>query len=317
MINLSYHLSDKIKDNLKRSDDLQKIIMTTPIKPQNELKLRWEANIEKAYWALTLAENPLSRVEIGKIASSSIPKKLNEHQKEVLSYMEALKFIRENWTAAIKKIGSKDVLEIYDLSCRPVFGSTTNYFKSKKEVVDSILKFVESGKDHPVLKAGLIQIEIIKLSPFENATGRVSRLLSHMILAKYGFDLRGLLVLEDYYRNDLVALKEAINSIEKYKSATFWLEYYTTGVVKSMENLLNKVRPNNLTDQNNHLWKVSERQRKILELLENPNQKITNRSVQKMFKISQITASRDLSKMVNLGLLLPHGKGRSVYYTSY
>jgi len=34
-----------------------------------------------------------------------------------------------------------------------------------------------------------------------------------------------------------------------------------------------------------------------------------------MFKVSQITASRDLSKLGALGLLFIHGKGRSVYYT--
>jgi len=60
---------------------------------------------------------------------------------------------------------------------------------------------------------------------------------------------------------------------------------------------------------------LNDRQNKILERLENPNLKITNKDVQKMFGVSQITASRDLSKMANLGILLPHGKGRSVFYT--
>lgn len=65
----------------------------------------------------------------------------------------------------------------------------------------------------------------------------------------------------------------------------------------------------------NSLWKLNDRQKKILDIMENPELKITNKIVQKQFGISQITASRDLAKMVNLGVLLPHGKGRSVFYT--
>ncbi len=42
---------------------------------------------------------------------------------------------------------------------------------------------------------------------------------------------------------------------------------------------------------------------------------ITNKKVQKLFKVSQITASRDLAKLASVGLLFTHGKGRSVYYT--
>ena len=78
---------------------------------------------------------------------------------------------------------------------------------------------------------------------------------------------------------------------------------------KVLENILHK---NNASAS---LWRLSNRQKLIMEKLENPNIKITNREVAKMFAVSQITASRDLSKMVNLGILLPHGKGRSVYYT--
>lgn len=313
MVNLSYHLSETLTENLKTIEDLRKKILITPIKPKTELMLRWEANLNKAYWGLTLADNPLTKSQMIKILSSPLPKKLKDREKEVISYIQTLIYIRENWTASNKLITTKDVLDIYDLSCKSVFGSTANYYKSKEELVAKILTFIESGKENPVIQAGLLQIEIIKLSPFENGTGRVARLLSHLILSKYGYDLRGFLVLEDYYREDLISLRDATGTIEKYKNATKWLEYFTLGVKKGMEKVLE-----NISHKNNasvSLWRLSNRQKLIMEKLENPNIKITNREVAKMFAVSQITASRDLSKMVNLGVLLPHGKGRSVYYT--
>lgn len=319
MINLSYNLSETIAENLKSTEELRKKILLTPINPKKELLLRWEANINKAYWGLTLADNPLSRAQMVKILSNPLPKKLKDSEKEVVSYMQTLSVIREHWTGSNKLITTKDILDIYDLSCKNVFGSTSTYYKSKVDLVTKILTFIESGKEHPVIQAGLLQIEIIKLSPFENGTGRVARLLSHLILSKYGYDLRGLLVIEDYYRGDLISLKEATKSIETRKNATSWLEYFTTGIKKAMEKTYTNVSGSESVNYKKNtsalLWKLSNRQKLIFEKLDNPNIKITNREVCKMFAISQITASRDLSKMVNLGLLLPHGKGRSTYYT--
>lgn len=320
MNNLSYHISETITENLKSIESLRNKILTTAINPKKELVLRWEANINKTYWGLTLADNPLSKQQMMKILSNPLPKKLKDSEKEVISYMQTLSSIRERWTGSNNLITSNDVLDIYDLSCKNVFGSTSAYFKSKEELVSKILTFIESGKEHPVIQAGLLQIELTKLSPFENGTGRVARLLSHLILSKHGYDLRGLLVIEDYYREDLISLREATKSIETpeiqpkgYKNATIWLEYFTTGIKKGMEKVLKIITG---SEPAKKVWKLSNRQKAIFEKLENPNIKITNREVCKMFSISQITASRDLSKMVNLGLLLPHGKGRSVYYTT-
>lgn len=314
MVNLSYNLSDKIKANINKIDALLKEVLLTPVNPKNEIRHRWNANINKTYWGLTLAGNPLSKAQMSKLITKPLPKKLRESEKEVVSYYKTLNEIYQNWSASKKLLTTKDVLNIYDFSCKSTFGSTSTYYKSKEDLVGKILNFVELGNEHPIIQSGLLQIEIIKLSPFENGTGRVARLLSHLILAKHGYNLRGLLVLEDYYRNDLISLKEATKSIEKNKNATKWLEYYTDGLKLSMEKVLEILqKPDN---QPNNGWKLTDRQKQIVEYLYNPDAKITNRDVCKMYNVSQITASRDLSKIVNLGMILVHGKGRSVYYTS-
>ena len=315
MVNLSYHLSEGLEKNLKEIEALRTKVLTTPILPKNEFRLRWESNINKTYWGLTLADNKLSKTQIVKLLSSPLPKKMSGEEKEVINYINTLNYIRNEWTGSKNLLNPKKILDIYDLLCKSVFGSTASYFKSKEIEVNKILEFIESGKDHPVIQSGLIQIEIIKLSPFENATGRVARILSHLILSKYGYDLNGFLVLEDYYRDDLVSLKEATNSIERYKNATKWLEYFTQGVKLGMEKVLKNLELTGSEPVRQLGWKLTDRQNKIMGTLENPNQKITNKDVQKIFKVSQITASRDLSKMANLGILLPHGKGRSTFYT--
>lgn len=315
MINLSYQKSEDIINVIEYIERLKIKILTTPLKPVIESKLKWEAKISKAYWSLTLAKNPLSRTQISKLLSNPLPKRMDQYQKEIIGYVNAVNYIENNWTGDYKELTTNEILKLYDLSSRDVFGSTTNYFKSKEAEVEKIINFTEKGKDHPLIQAGLMQIEIIDLSPFENATGRVARLVTNLILAKYGYDLRSLLVIEDYYREDLVSLKEAVDSVKKTDNATFWLNYFLIGIKKSMEKTLKIIEEQKITKTTVSLWKLNKRQKEILEKLANPNSKITNMIVQRMFNISQITASRDLSKMVSLGVLLPHGKGRSVFYT--
>lgn len=316
MVNLPYNLSENLAQILKESDRIKNEILTTPLSPNIELRHRWETTIEKIYWGLTLADNPLSKKEMAKLLNGQVLKKMSGHQKEVFGYAKTINYIRNHWTANKNAITTKDILNIYDLSCKEAFGSTTSYFKSKQTEVEEIIKYIESGKDHPIIKAGLLQIETIKLSPFENGTGRVARLLSQLILSKYGYDIRGLLCIEDYYRNDLVALKTASFSVERYKSATVWLEYFSTGVLESLKKAHDKVINNKTTNVvSNSYWKLNDRLQKIIDLMENPNIKITNKEVQKRFNVSQITASRDLAKLASLGILLSHGKGRSVSYS--
>ena len=97
---------------------------------------------------------------------------------------------------------------------------------------------------------------------------------------------------------------------------TVWLEYFTFCAMSALEKALEVAK--NLRFQEElpaSFWKLNTRQKQILEALEKPDEKVTNKEVQKVFKVSQITASRDLTHMANLGLLLAHGKGRSVFYT--
>jgi Fic family protein len=124
------------------------------------------------------------------------------------------------------------------------------------------------------------------------------------------------LVLEEYYRKDIVGLREAISKVDEEKNLTAWLEYFTKGILVQLQKALEEVEaPKFKTDLSASFWKLNQRQKIILSHLENPELKITNKDVQKMFDISQITASRYLSKLASLGLILSHGKGRSIFYT--
>lgn len=311
-----YNLSENLKKFIQDSEVLRQKILLTPLPPKVELRMRWEATLQKIYWALSLAENPVSKSNMIKLLAYPPKKRLTKYEKDIINYKKALDFIKEEWLASPRIITPERILDLYNLACKPVFGSSTASFKSKRKDLKHFLDYLQIGKEHPIVQTGISQIQIIKISPFKNGNARVARLFSHLLLYKYGFDYRGLLVLEQYYRTDLVALKEATKSVDRDKNLTLWLEYFAKGVAVQLQKALKEINSQKFkTDLLASFWKLNDRQKQILEYLENPEQKITNKGVQKMFNISQITASRDLAKLVSLGLLFTHGRGRSVYYT--
>lgn len=313
---LIYTISNEIIEKIHKAEKIRKEILLTPIQPKVERKLRWEATLQKIFWGLSLADTPLSKENMLKILSSPPKKKMNNFEKDVLNYKKALDYIKEEWLASPQIVKADVLLKLYDISCKPTFGSSKKSFKEKKGKIEYLLNYLHTGNEHPIIQAGVAQIEIIKIAPFDYANRRVARLFTYLMLYKNGFDCKDLLVIEEYYRKDIVALKEALRSAFIQENLNTWLDYFTNGIVVQLEKALEKIKEEKISIiLPSSLWKLNPIQKRILEILENPEKKITNKEVQKIFGISQITASRYLSKMLRAGFLLSHGRGRSVFYT--
>jgi Fic family protein len=161
-----------------------------------------------------------------------------------------------------------------------------------------------------------VQSEIINITPFDNGNGRIGRLLSYLFLYRAGLDFRGMLNLEEYYKRDIITYKRMLDQAKIQGNMTTFIEYFALGVKTSLEVVLENIKNEKFQDNlPAKFWKLNSRQRSLMQTLENPEEKISNKDIQKRFGVSQITASRDLTHLSNLGLLLAHGKGRSVYYT--
>jgi Fic family protein len=156
-----------------------------------------------------------------------------------------------------------------------------------------------------------------KMQLFANHNTQIAHLTADLFLYKSGYSFKGFLAYEASWMGDEGAYKESHERALNAASLTIWLEYFAQNIVKQLENIVQLIsKPKSPTlDLKKSFWKLNERQRSILNFLDQPQITITNRQVQKRYKISQITASRDLTKLANLGYLFSHGKGRSVYYT--
>ena len=318
-MNLSYQISEKLASYLTKIDELRRDILLTPLPLKIETRFKWDANLERITWSSALNNILISKPDIVKLLSIywDFPKKrLTDEERNVINLRKGFSYIKENWMVTKEPVTMQVVKKLYDVSCRQSLGSMTGLTEYSIKRMSTFLDYLQKGQEHPVIQAGIAQIETINITPFDNGNTRVGRLLSYLFLYKNGYDFREMLVLEEFYKQDVVTYKRVLELGKIQGNMTLWLEYFAFGIMKQLaktkENIINLKFQETLSSS---FWELNKRQKEILNLLERPEIKITNKDVQKSFGVSQITASRDLSGLVNLGFLFAHGKGRSVYYT--
>lgn len=315
MISLSYTITPTITDNLVAIDTFRRTILTTPVSPRNESKIRWSATISHITGSAVSAETTMSKSQIVAMLTH-----LSRHptKTEQLVYMHkhVLEWIREEWTANPKPV-TFQVIETLASNVLPQ-RVVEDAIQTNKDDIRHVLTYLQSQSDHAVLIAGIAQGSITSASRGNSSLGLICRLMTVLILAKYGYDCHGFLALDPYWIEDQQRYERALQSIERTGQLTAWLEYYTAVAETAYENLtttITRIAGENAIDAPLSTWQLRDREEHILHRLDAPTSRITNSDVQRSFHVSQVTASRDLSHLTALGLLFSHGKGRSVYYT--
>jgi hypothetical protein len=146
MVTLTYNLSDHLRKYIRTSRSLRQKILLTPLPPQIELRMRWEATLQKIFWALSLADTPVSKPNMVKLLALPPKRRLNKFEKDIINYKKALDYIQEDWTASSKTISPERILELYNLACKPVFGSSATSFRAKRKRLQYFLDYLQTGK---------------------------------------------------------------------------------------------------------------------------------------------------------------------------
>jgi Fic family protein len=310
MLNITYNISPRLNEYLHRIEDLRKQILLTPMPQTQELKFRWEAMFSRIHYSLKLAGNPLKKAEMMKLLSEITHKNLNEDQKAVLKYKEVLDYISQNWQGSQNAVDAQALIDLYE-----IIGS--GKLRVPQAGLQTLLDYLQIEGESPIIQAAIVEIEIEKMQLFTENNSLIAHLAADLFLYKYGYDFKGFLAYEAGWMKDAEKFKENHQRSLNAVSLTLWLEYFAERILEQLEEIIQSIKnPKSGTfDLKESFWQLNERQRSIMNFLDQPQATITNRQIQKKCKISQITASRDLAKLENLGHLLSHGKGRSVYYT--
>lgn len=313
MVPFSYTLSEQLKASLQKADSLRVQLLITPLSPKNELKLRWEAMLERIYYGLILEQSPVQKRTLVNLLTATPQIRRNKQpsqiDKQVLKYKLGLDYIEQEWLVSDQELTLKAVVNLHSNSC-------PGKYRKADDELKQLIEYLQANPDHPVIQAGVVYACLLRINAFTEGNARIASLMALLMLYKAGYDCRGLISFEKEWLNHAQEFNEKLQQGIQSAYMTSWIEFVADTLVQHLEKKLQDIKnPHQTSEKTKTFFDLNNRQKAIITLLNEPGMRITNRDVQKHFKISQITASRDLAHLVLLGLLVPHGKGRSVFYT--
>lgn len=254
-------------------------------------------------------DKKIRKNRLEQIFRETTPKKsLPEVEEDAFRYKLALDYIEQNWTLEPSHVKERELKRLQLI--------LKNTQPQRIRDIKATLEFIQSTPEHPIIQAALAYEMLLTLIDEEELSARIAMLAAYIFLYKGGFDLKKQLVLEEYFVKSGHNNREtAINAMQSGNLSPFLDHFVNAMRTQVSQTLITRKEIGNDLLPNKVLFKLNDRQKQILTILEEPGSRLSNKNVQKLYDISQVTASRDMAKLVDLGLIRPHGKGRSVHYT--
>lgn len=334
-----YQINNKILTSVAKSEVAKEIIENSPLVPMWERKFQGQALVRSVHHSTALEGNELSIDDAERIIDGE---KVDSYRlrdiQEIINYRDVIGFISGNKESELTiglllemhkllgkkilpeehlgKFRKKNAVIINDSNLNVVF-DPPKYNEIEPEI-EALIKWDKTeGKNvHPLLRAGIIHYEIVRIHPFADLNGRTARTLATWSLYRDGYDIKSFFCLEEHYDQDPKGYYDALDSANK-GDMTFWLEYFTHGVEKELERI--KIQVLSLSKDRKLKLKIgqvalNERQLVIINTLE-AEKEISNPDFIDLFpKVSDDTILRDIKDLMDKGIVMKKGRTKGAKY---
>ena len=224
-------------------------------------------------------------------------------------------------TVAAYRVGEEPMLVVSGAMGREKVHYEAPASESVPVMMEEFLAWVNDKQDiEPILKAAIAHLWFVAIHPFDDGNGRITRSITDMLLAKadgmphrfYSMSAEILRERKDYYA-----------TLEKTTTGTMditlWLEWFLqtlrSAIVRS-ESTVRRVVAKSSFWQRNREVAMNDRQVKVVNMLwDGFDGKLTTSKWAKITKTSQATALRDITDLVDKGVLVVANEGgRSTNY---
>ena len=319
-------------------------ILRAPIVPRWEAELRQGALVRSAHHSTSIEGNPLSLEEVTDLLAGRDVLAHARDKQEVLNYAEVLHYVDRYFLGQEQPVTEETILHLHALVVKDILLSAESGQYRRVPVIVGVpatgevvyrppdwedvpelmadlvawLNSPEAAALMPVLEAGIVHYELVRIHPFVDGNGRAARALATLILAQRGFDTKRFFALDEYYNQDRASYYEALRSVDpQTQDLTEWLEYFVQGIAVEMvwvERRVEELRGLHRIQAQAGQISLNPRQIRLLDYLQQSGGSISNREYQTLFGVSKRTASNDLSELTTQGLLAIEGAGRTTRY---
>ena len=193
---------------------------------------------------------------------------------------------------------------------------TASPFETPLKMADLISWVNEAFKlkqTHPLLIIGVFIVVFLAIHPFQDGNGRLSRILTNLLLLKEGYNYIQYSSLESvieqnkdhYYKNLRDCQKNLETNNIKFEN---WILFFLRSLKKQKDNLTRKIKSEKILQEN-----LGQLHLQILEILKNHNS-LSVSQIQKLSGANRNTLKIKLRQLVELKKVKKVGQGRGVVY---
>ncbi len=344
MFNPQFNITNKILKNIGTIEAAKEVIMDAPLLPLWEKEFKEDAIVRSVHHGTHIEGNKLDLSEAKDVLLGKDVIGRSRDIQEVINYRKVLKFIEDEALKDVERITEDLVKKLHKIVMEKILpDEEVGKYRMKQVVIKNsengeitfrpppaieipflireFLYWVNKTTDedvHPVLKAAIVHHETVRIHPFIDGNGRVSRAFATLILSLGKYDIRRFFSLEEFYDKDALAYYEHLQKASS-GDMTAWLEYFSFGVSVEFERIKNRIlkmsKDNSLKQKlgGKQLF-LTERQAKIVEYIQNVGY-LQNQQFKELFPtVSEDTVLRDIKELVNNNLIKKVGSTKSARY---
>jgi len=307
-------------------------------------ELRKIATIESIGSSTRIEGAALSDEEVEKLLKTvKITRMQSRDEQEVVGYYEALETILENYTdieleeryihqlhgillkhsnidqthkGRYKNLSNQVVANYPDGTQRVIFRTTEPHLTQAE--MQSLITWTNermAKKDlHPLMIAAAFVYEFLSIHPYQDGNGRLSRLLTSLLLLKQDYQFIQYISFENvieskkegYYRALIEGQKNRYKKSERIDS---WVQFFLKSLIILTQRLEAKYETYSKLKT-----VLNERQENVLEYIKEHNNAQVGELESQLKGYSRNTLKKDLAYLVKEGLILKTGEGRGVRY---
>ena len=346
MYSPKFSITNQILKNIGTIEAAREVIINAPMVPAYEKKFREEAIVRTVHHGTHIEGNELNITEASAVLKGQPIVGRDRDIQEVINYRNVVNYleyvakgevssgkitqevVKKIHSFTVEKLLPPDREGIYRTTQVVVKNSLTNEITFRPppaiEVPYQMEEFLtwlnnlKSDEVHPVLKAGIVHYELVRIHPFVDGNGRMARAVATLVLFLDDYDVKKFFSLEEYYDKDAASYYSSLKTAES-GDLTDWLTYFSLGLAIELTRIKEKVQR---LSTDIHLKEklggkqifLSERQIAIMEYIQRVGY-LSNQGFADLFpKISEDTILRDLHDLIKKGIVKKEGKTKASRY---
>ncbi len=285
-------LSDEDIEKLMRGIDIQKFTD----RDRQEVKGYFELleNVFDSWKSLQLGENTIKHFH-----------------KELLTYVKKDELHRGEYKKTENKV---EMINAVGESVGTLFDTTPAYLtpKEMQELVEWTQEALAEKKYHPLLIIGNFLVEFLQIHPFQDGNGRLSRILTNLLLLKEGYLYMPYVshekLIEDNKSDYYMALRRSQKTFKTdHEDITAWLDFFFAIFLKQSQMAVELLSKENIEKL------LSKKQLSVWKCLQGVDE-ATPGEIAKKTKVARPTVSQALDRLLRLKKVERIGLGRSTRY---